>query len=224
MKFKELKDKQRAIRDTFPNSLALRVHRALSWLDKSEQCASSDSGPDLDSQFVFLWIAFNAAYAQDTDCLRSTMSYTETDAFSSFIKKLVELDTDQTLYELMWSQFATSIRVLLDNQYVFQPFWDYHNGKIEEDVWKDRFTNSKRLANQALANKNTEQLITLILQRLYTLRNQIMHGGATWNSTANRSQLRDAVAIMSTLVPYLIDLMMDHPDQLWGDANYPLVI
>ena len=52
MKFQELKNKQRQIRSGFSENLALRVHRALSWLDKSEQCAD-----DKDSQFVFLWIA-----------------------------------------------------------------------------------------------------------------------------------------------------------------------
>ena len=38
--------------------LSLRLHRALSWLNRAEQLAD-----DPDSQFIFLWIAFNAAYA-----------------------------------------------------------------------------------------------------------------------------------------------------------------
>ncbi len=48
MLHKELKEKQRKLRDNFPEGLALRVHRALSWLDKSEQC-----NQDLDCQFIF---------------------------------------------------------------------------------------------------------------------------------------------------------------------------
>ena len=194
MKFKELKDKQREIRGGFSESLALRVHRALSWLDKSERCDD-----DKDSQFIFLWIAFNAAYAQDTECLQ----HTETKAFSLFVSKLV--------------------RVLLDNKFVFQPFWDFHNGKITEDEWKDRFSKAKASANYALAHKHTEQLITIVLQRMYTLRNQIVHGGATWNSSANRTQIRDSVTFLSQLVPFVIDIMMDNSNQVWGSANYPVV-
>lgn len=55
------------------------------------------------------------------------------------------------------------------------------------------------------------------------LRNQIVHGGATWNGSMNRDQVRDCVAILSELVPLVIELMMDNPNTLWGDANFPPV-
>ena len=50
-----------------------------------------------------------------------------------------------------------------------------------------------------------------------------MHGGATWNSSANREQLKDAVQFLSQLVPFIIDIMMNNPKELWGDAYYPLI-
>lgn len=209
-----LKNKQRQIRDGFSDNLGLRVHRALSWLDKSEQCSG-----DLDSQFLFLWISFNAAYAQDTEVLR----HSEAEAFSLFISKLVDLDNTELFYNLVWREFSSSIRILLDNKFVFQPFWDCQNGKLSDQEWKDKFRSAKLMANNALASKRTDLLITIILQRLYTLRNQIVHGGATWKSSANRAQITDGVAFLSKLVPIIIDVMMDNPNQLWGDANYPVV-
>tara|TARA_R110002012_G_scaffold66333_1_gene173296 strand:- start:4104 stop:4754 length:651 start_codon:yes stop_codon:yes gene_type:complete len=214
MDYSLLKSKQREVRDGFSENLALRVHRALSWLNKSEQC-----NDDQDSQFIFLWIAFNAAYAQDTEILR----HTESEAFSKFISKLIELDNKGDLSDLIWSQFSSTIRVLLDNKYVYQPFWDYHNGKITEPEWKERFNKAKSAASHALSNKSTDVVICIVLQRLYTLRNQIIHGGATWNSSANREQIRDGVAFLSELLPIIVDVMMDNPDSLWGDANYPLI-
>lgn len=51
----------------------------------------------------------------------------------------------------------------------------------------------------------------------------MVHGGATWNSSVNRDQVRDASQIMSNIVPVIIRLMMEHPDELWGDACYPVV-
>jgi hypothetical protein len=54
------KARQRELRHTFPESLGLRVHRALSWLNRAEQ-----EPDDHDARFIFLWIAFNAAYAQE---------------------------------------------------------------------------------------------------------------------------------------------------------------
>ncbi|WP_448213538.1 hypothetical protein [Colwellia sp. MEBiC06753] len=214
MDFSSLKSKQREIRSEFSDNLGLRVHRALSWLEKSEQC-----NDDQDSQFIFLWIAFNAAYAQDTELLR----HTESEAFSLFIAKLVELDESNKLYNLIWAEFSSSVRVLLDNQYVYQPFWDYHNGKLTEHEWKERFAKAKVAANNALSCKRTDLLVAIILQRLYTLRNQLIHGGATWQSSANRSQIRDGVAFLSKLVPIIVDIMMDNPQVLWGSANYPMV-
>lgn len=212
--FCHLKDKQRQLRVNFSENLGLRVHRALSWLQKSEGAEA-----DQDSQFIFLWISFNAAYAQDNDVL----GYTESKTFSLFVSKLVELDKSNTFYNLVWSQFSSNIRVLLDNQYVFQPFWDYQNGKLSEEEWKQRFAAAKTAANVALSNKRTDVVITIILQRLYTLRNQLVHGGATWNSSANRSQIRDGVAFLSQLVPIIINTMMDNPEHLLGKANFPLI-
>ena len=46
--YKELKSRQRSERDNYPLNLGLRVHRALSWLDRAEQCED-----DLDAEFIF---------------------------------------------------------------------------------------------------------------------------------------------------------------------------
>jgi hypothetical protein len=45
-----------------------------------------------------------------------------------------------------------------------------------------------------------------------------MHGGATWGSSVNRDQIRDCVNILGKLVPLVIEIMLDHPDTLWGDV------
>jgi hypothetical protein len=210
-----LKERQRAEREQHPTNLALRVHRALSWLDRAER--SSD---DLDARFIFLWIAFNAAYANEiVDRDRAP----EQRVFEHFLQKLVDLDKDDILYGLIWTEFSTSIRLLLDNRFVFQPFWDFHNGKNIEEEWQADFSKAKVAANRALAEHRTTAVLSTVLSRMYTLRNQLIHGGATWNSRVNRSQLRDCTAFLGKLVPFIIQLMMDNPNTLWGDACYPVV-
>lgn len=64
----------------------------------------------------------------------------------------------------------------------------------------------------------------MLFNRIYTLRNQLIHGGATWNGAVNREQMRDCVNLLSKLVPLVIELMMDSPDTLWGNACYPVVM
>lgn len=168
MAYTELKEKHRSLGYGFHQNLALRTHRALSWLDRAEQ-----SEDDLDTQFIFLWISYNAVYATDIDEQYCT---SEKGMFEAFFKKLVELDSDNQLYSLVWSEFSGSIRVLLDNQYIFQPFWNFHNGKISEDEWKERFNASKGKAAQGLGRKDTVLVLSIVFRRLYTLRNQLVHG------------------------------------------------
>jgi hypothetical protein len=210
--YKNLKDRQRKERDNHPINLRLRVHRALSWLDRAEQAEG-----DLDAQFIFFWIAFNAAYANEID---DHHRFTEQETFRNFIDRLCQLDEGNLLSDLVWKEFTSSIRVLLSNQYVFQPFWDFHNNKKTEQEWQDDFKTANAFAHKALGYKNTSAVLSVIFSRLYTLRNQTMHGGATWNSAVNRDQMRDAVAFLNKFVPSIITILMDSFNELWGEPCF----
>jgi hypothetical protein len=214
MNYQTLKARHRLERDHHPVNLTLRVHRALSWLQRAEQA------DDADGRFVFLWIAFNAAYATDID---ENYRLSEQETFRAFLRKLCDLDQDRQIEKLVWSEFSGSIRVLLDNQYVFQSFWDYQNGMITQEQWTERFAAGRRRAQTALAQRDTAEVLAVLFNRIYTLRNQIMHGGATWDSSINRSQLRDCGSLLGKFVPLIIELMLNNPDTLWGDACYPVV-
>ena len=48
LRFDFLKSKQREIRDDFPDDFGLRVHRALSWLQRAEKEVD-----DCDAGFIF---------------------------------------------------------------------------------------------------------------------------------------------------------------------------
>jgi len=124
---------------------------------------------------------------------------------------------------LVWQEFSGGIRVLLDNPFVFQSFWDFQAGKLGEAEWQSRFAKGKKLAQQALAGGRTPALLGVVFNRLYTLRNQLIHGGATWNGKVNRKQLHDCAQLLGKLVPAIIELMLDHPENDWGPACYPVV-
>ena len=214
MHFQRLKELHRQTRDHSAPELSLRIHRALSWLHKAEL-----SEDDLDAQFIFLWISFNAAYAVDVDLEYRT---TENGMFRLFFESLEKLDHGKLLYNLVWSEFPGVIRVLLDNQYIYQPFWDYHNGKLSEEEWKASFVASKKRASVALAHQDTTQVLSIVFRRIYTLRNQIMHGGATWQGKVNRTQLKDSVALLKKIVPVMLELMLHHNENEWGEPFYPV--
>ena len=210
-----LRARARRIEAKGADGLGLRVHRALSWLDAAGRCQDDD-----DARFIFLWISLNAAYADEIQ----RESAPEQAVLDRFLKRLVELDSANLLYDLVWSRFAGPFRMLLDNQFVFQPFWDYQNGKIDEDRWRRSFEGAKTAARRALGDRRqTARVLAIVLARLYTLRNQLMHGGATWRSSVNRDQIRDGTAILADLVPRVIHLLIVNPDEDWGDPCYPVM-
>ena len=210
-----LKARSHRIQGKGAEDLSLRVHRALSWLDAAERCRDDD-----DARFVFLWISLNAAYADEIQ----REATPEQAILNRFLKQLVDLDTENLLYDLVWSKFTGPFRVLLDNRFVFQPFWDHQNGKIDEDRWRRSFEGAKTAARRALGDQQqTASVLSIVLARLYTLRNQLMHGGATWRSSVNRDQIRDGTAILADLVPRVIHLLIENPEENWGDPCYPVI-
>lgn len=198
----------------------LRMHRALSWLQRAEA-----AGEDDDVAFVCLWIAFNAAYAQDLG--NGVGGTSERQAFRNFMADVCALDQGKALATLVWQVFPGPIRVLLDNQYVFQPFWDAlanprSDGSIPGD-WREAFDDARQRVHRALAQQDTERVLYEVFVRLYTLRNQLMHGGATWNSSVNRAQVRDGRALLARVLPVMLGVMMDYPTRFEGRPFYPVV-
>jgi hypothetical protein len=112
---------------------------------------------------------------------------------------------------------------LIKNKYVFQPFWNYHNGRLSEAEWKRKFEHSKVSARKVLGKQQTIRILAVMFDRLCVLRNQMIHGGATWNSGVNRDQIRDGANIMGRLISAIIYIMMEDLSQDWGVPSYPVV-
>ena len=210
----QLKVRQRRIRDGFPEHIGLRIHRALSWLGRAETEAS-----DPDVGFILLWISFNSVYAAS---LRDDLA-SQRGAFNAYFEALVGLDREHRIYNSVWKRFSQEIRLLLGNRYIFAPFWSHHNGLEGYADWETRLASSQKAIARAMAARETAKILSTLFDRLYVLRNQLVHGGATWNSTINRDQVRDGAAVLGWLLPVMIDIMMNNPDRDWGKSFYPVV-
>ena len=211
-----LKAKQRAIRGGFPETMGLRVHRAISWIGRAEAC-----GDDVDACFIFLWIAFNAAYADEREF--QAIASGERAAFADYFGKLVARDEGKRIYKALWKQFSGPVRMLMENRYLFNPFWQHHNGIEGFADWEEKFNLSSRSFGKAFQGGETVKVLSFVFDRLYVLRNQLVHGGSTWNSGVNRAQVGDGAAILGFLMPIFVDLMMDNPKEDWGRPFYPVV-
>ena len=209
----DLKEKSRNFDDSVSENDRIRIHRAISWLKCAE---SQNENPDL--KFISLWIAFNACYA---DSELHNVSLTERKRFNDFISKLVKHDQEELIFELLWNKFTGPIRLLIDNKYAFKPFWDAQDNY--EINWLGEFNQSKIDSGNYLSYQKVDKLLEVVLDRLYTVRNQLLHGGATYQSKVNRSQVKDASQILEFLIPIIIDLMITNIDEDWGGINYPVV-
>lgn len=208
-----LKTRLKAASDASPQLWRTRLHRSISWLRRAELETDDD-----DARFIFLWVAFNAAYACEFD-----VNDNERARLRRFIDKLLALDTQCRLHHLVFAQFSGSIRTLIENKYVFEPFWRALRDHDSSGQWEESFVASRKAATASVLANDTGTVLSIVFDRLYVLRNQLVHGGATWNSRLNRAQVKDGAAILGKLTFAIVDLMLEYPDADFGEIFYPPV-
>ena len=108
----------------------------------------------------------------------------------------------------------------VDNKYAFQPYWSYVNGRLTGDEWKRKFNNSRKNAYSALAKKDSTVFCNILFERLYVIRNQLIHGGATWKGALNRSQVTSGSRILEKFIPVIIHLVIENAEENWGSTYY----
>ena len=172
---------------------------------------------DCDTAFIFLWIAFNAMYGQAVQ----PGNESEKTNFETYLNK-IRLKSDRM--DAVMQNISADVEKLLNNKYVFEPFWKHHNGLRGYEDWERRLKNRKKERESAWYKK-TEVTLHQLFESIYVLRNQLLHGSATYSGSLNRHQVTTGAKIMATLVPHFIDVMIRHPrpDGGWGTPCYPVV-
>ena len=191
-----------------------RMRRAIQWLYRAvrEQEKEKD---DPDVSFILYWIAFNAAYADAV----SWKSSTTKESIERYFETLTDRDGTDAISHALHEKFSGPIRVLLKDRYCFDAFWDHREGRSEKD-WEPPFRAANRRAFVALLDGDSQTVLSILFERLYTLRNQLVHGGARWNSEVNRDAVEPATRIMAFLVPIFIEIMLDNRETDWGLPHY----
>ncbi len=194
-----------------------RLRRAKSWLARAE----NEHCPD-EEAFLFLWIAFNAAYGQDYG---QSDEKNEHDRFFAFAEQIVACDKRNKIRIALISN-TDVIKELTDNEFIFDLFWKFIR-KGEPKNWKERLNDYNDKAFAKLGKNDMSKTLNEILFRLYTLRNQIIHGGITFGSEGlGKPQLKSGRKMMTLLVPKIIKIMEQDihttPDtKKWGKVAFP---
>lgn len=214
----ELKTRLRAQRDNFTQIHSTRLHRSLSWLKAAGEQLEYDN---IDQAFINLWISFSACFYIEGQ-----------EPISPFIEKLVALDDQQRIYACLWNEYSSSVKALIKNPYVFSGFWDAQRmrGELKEgdqdsngtESWQSDFDQSSVDALNYLSRKKVAPLFSIVLDRLYVLRNQVLQGGATYQSRINRDQVSDGTKLLASIMPIIIEIMLSKNDEEWGELAYPV--
>ncbi len=164
--------------------------------------------------------SFNAAYSDGGDLDGEQLN--ERQRFRGFVAKLLEGDHDDLLYRAVWRDEARPICLFVENRYVYSPFWKFQHGRGGID-WETSFESGKIVFDEALHGGDTATVPSFLFDRLYMLRNQLIHGGATWNSSVNREQLESGVRSLGAILPAMADIMMTYPLEEWGRPFFPVI-
>lgn len=219
-----LKQDLRSRRAELSQVHSTRLHRSLSWLKAAGEQLESKN---IDQAFINLWISFSACFYIEGE-----------EPIAPFIEKLVSFDDKQRIYTCLWNEYSQSVKALIKNPYVFAEFWkaqrlmseqlndDGLAGGSSDDIdaaWRASFNQSSVEALNYLSRKKVAPLFSIVLDRLYVLRNQVLQGGATFQSQVNREQVEDGVALLSNIMPIIVRIMLSSSDEDWGDIAYPVI-
>ena len=217
--------------DIEADNFNLRLHRAESWWRRGM------AETDADAKYIFLWIAFNAAYAVN-DKIK-----TDKEVREDYLRALVPLDTKHEIYSLLAGDLLEPVLDIMKNVYLFERFWDeLTNAPFK---WKDwsgwrefegNYTFVERLLPDPPSTESqrvplhiepiaTDKVVSLLLRlfsRLNVLRNQLMHGSATQDGSLNRRQVEAGADVLGPLVRTFLDIMAVYPQQGWGPPRYPV--
>ncbi len=230
MNYQTLKEKQRKLRDDWSprisENIGVRIHRALSWLKASEE--NTKNKVDDSIAFITLWIAFNALYGQKNI---SKEVYSERESFNDFFSYILPCDKEHEIKKIILTKYSNSYRIFIDNKFVFQSFWDFQNGLISETESQEKFDLSKEKSHISLANLMSKEeyeedciiFLGILFDRLYLLRNQLIHGCATFAGKVNAEQIKLAKNILEDMVPILINILLENPEIDLGEIPYPVI-
>jgi len=140
--------------------IAFRTYRAISWLRHAERHADRD----VDAAFILLWIAF--------DCSYGSKRQGERPAMRTNFGEVLRHGRDQ-IYDALWHRFAGPVRVLLADEYLFQPHLDELSGEPTVHNWKEELARRNDEPQQRALPHKERTLSTLdgVFDRLYCLRN-----------------------------------------------------
>ena len=189
-------------------AIDIRLKRARSWLGKA---SAAESHHDIDAQFIFLWVAFNALYGIPRYLDNDNSKRSEIYDFNRFLGAVEKVSCGAV--EKALRPLEGDIERLMRSPFLDIKCWR----KWDMEGIRDRHKRLRSVLNVYADGLHLDQLFL----RIYTLRNQLLHGAATDGGQRNRESLKHAVPILCTAVKVVINLVDKHRAQIHGLEPIP---
>ena len=209
----ELREQFKENRDGWNESLRVRVHRAISWLQSAEKHSE-----DNDIALLSLMISLHACYLTDEFSENQT-KHSAKESWARFTKNLQETSQMRQLQMLLQKtdHFGFLMAVSM-NPYLHAE--TYSDG-LEAGKAAAKASNARL---QELFKKDaTSEMLIFIFENLNTLRNQIAHGSRTYDSELNSSAVEQGKQFLFEAVPLIIEALIENPEVDWGELEFSVV-
>ncbi len=202
--------KERLLAEGDEQPTSIRFHRACSWIARVEK----DGVDDHDTDLLSLWIAFNSLYGQWDEQRREPKP--DRECWRRFVDSILRLDESDHVADSL-TEHRRLVMSLLEDEYLSGYFW--------EEPCAKRAGQSKKAMYDARTwylEKRWTLILERVLERVYLMRCQLVHGAATHGGKLNRTSLRRCVMMMQRLLPAFLMVWIDHgADEDWGAMCYP---
>lgn len=186
----------------------IRVWRALSWLERAQSLDSTD----IEGRFISAWIGFNALYGRLD---RERHAYGDREAWSTYLAQVWRIDADGKVGALLRKRQLRARR-LIEDKYLSPKFW------VKGNAAKPEIRQELKNAIAWFQEENNPKVQQLLFDRLYVMRNQLLHGASTKGSKLNRRPLREAGDLLIELLAEFLDVMIAHGSgKDWGELCFP---
>jgi len=186
----------------------IRVWRALSWLERAQGLDPAD----IEGRFISAWIGFNALYGR-LDPERH--AYGDREAWSTYLANVRRIDVDGKVGALLRKRQLRARR-LIEDKYLSARFWLMGNAA------KPEIRQELKNAIAWFQQENNLKVQHLLFDRLYVMRNQLLHGASTKGSKLNRRPLREAGDLLIELLAEFLSLMIARGSgEDWGELCFP---
>ena len=203
--------KERLQSEQDDQSTSIRFHRSCSWLSEVEKNTDKKHH---DVNLIRLWISFNALYGQWNGQRREPLP--DRESWRDFTNRILSLDENKTIANCL-EDHKSLVMTVLEDQYLSNYFWKEPSPKRARQSKRTKFN-----AHDWYREERWIMVLDQILDRIYMLRCQLVHGAATHGGKLNRTSLRHCVMMMQRLLPAFLMVWVEQgADEDWGPMCYP---